>query len=399
MRKSKIRLLFISMLKRAVVLLVFVLIFLWRWVGQVDPVPELWNKQDEVSLTITLLEKPEYDDSKTIVRTGIWYIPIKGYFDVIPGSRVKITGKIEPKKILGKVVQARFIDPKAEVIGQESCLVCNFYLGLGNLRDIWVHILGKVLPEPMVSLAAGILLGIKAQMPELFYKDLVGTGTLHVVAASGYNVSIVAVVLMKIASMFFRKKTAILFGVSGIVLYVIISGASASVMRAGIMGSLTLIAYYFGRQAEAKRLLWMSAAVMIINDPLMPFDIGFQLSVGATIGLLYFEKSIHNFGNKILGKFRSTLNLQAYLAEYLYPTLAATLATLPIILWHFGRVSWISPLVNMLILPFVPLIMLLTAIVLGIGMLTMPLAQVVAWIAYIPLAWMVWVIQFFGRFG
>jgi len=154
-----------------------------------------------------------------------------------------------------------------------------------------------------------------------------------------------------------------------------------------VMGSLTLIAYYFGRPAEARRLLWVTVGAMLLYNPLYIVDVGFQLSVVATAGLLYVEPWMNKHKSQIL-KF-SNLGIEKFLSDYLYPTLAATVATLPVILCHFGRVSLISPLVNMLILPIVPLLMGMTAGILVGG-------QLVAWMTYPILAYMVWVIRWFG---
>jgi len=166
--------------------------------------------------------------------------------------------------------------------------------------------------------------------------------------------------------------------------YVGLAGGSASVVRAGIMGSLTLMAYFWGRPTEAKRLLWVAAYGMLLINPLLIADVGWQLSVSATAGLLYLEPKLH--------KVKVGLG-----AEYIYPTVAASVATAPIIWWHFGRVAWISPIVNLLILPIVPLIMLLAAVVVGAGSLSMRVGQVIGWILYVPLWWMVRVIEWWGN--
>ena len=355
-----------------------------------SPLPESWTPESKIRYTATVLTRPEYTDSKTIIHSGLWEIQLKGYAEIIPGSRVVFVGKVEPKVLMGKTTKIVMKDPTFELIEHTRCeerpyMGC-VMIALGQMRDKWVGILEKTMPSPMSSLAAGILLGVKGQMSYEFYQQLVNTGTLHIVAASGFNVMIVASVLMKIAQRVFRRGAAIGVGVMGIVFYVLLSGASASVIRAGIMGSLTLMAYYFGRPAEAKRLLAVTAGIMLLANPLMLVDIGFQLSVCATAGLLYIEPWMKTRFMNHESRFKSA---QVYLAEYLYPTLAATLATLPIILWHFGRISWISPIVNMLILPLIPLIMLLSA-------LTLILGQPVAWIAYAPLWWVVTVIRWLG---
>jgi competence protein ComEC len=325
-----------------------------------------------------VIEKPEYSDTQTIVRHGIWYVPMRGYKEIIPGSRVTFEGRVEPKMSMGKVVQLKMIDPKVEVVGLAKLgLYERLIIMLGRWREGWLVMLQRLMPEPMASLAAGILLGVKGRMPSDFYQALVNTGTLHIIAASGYNVSIVAEVLMKIVGGVVTRGVGVGIGVVGIILYVLISGGGASVVRAGIMGSLTLIAYYFGRPTEARRLLWVSAALMLLYSPLYIVDVGFQLSFAATAGLLYLEPLMAKLPNI------------RFLSEYLYPTLTASIATLPVVLYHFGRVSWISPVVNMLVLPIVPILMGMTSGILIGG-------QAVAWVTYPLLSYMVWVIKLFG---
>lgn len=368
MRRSKIALLFISL-------------FAWRWVGLASPLPLTWTPDSIVIFTAPIIDIPEQTDTKTIVRSGIWYVPLSGYAEIVPGTLVAFSGRVEPKVLLGKVTRIVMAEPTFEVVAspgeRELSLVERVLITLGAWRRDWVDILEKTLPEPMSSLAEGILLGVRQQMPQDFYDDLVATGTLHIVAASGFNVMIVASVLMVIASQIWRRGVAIGVGVVGIVGYVLLAGASASVVRAGVMGSLTLMAYYLGRPSEAKRLLWFTAAIMLIASPLLILDIGFQLSVVATAGLLYLQPQMKKLPNNL------------FLANYLYPTLTASLATMPIILWHFGQISWISPLVNMLVLPVVPMIMGLSALVLLGG-------QLVAWLVYVPLWWVVTVIRWWG---
>ena len=385
-------------MKRSKIPLVFISLYIIRWLSLGSSLPPNWTPESKVRFTATVIEQPEYTDTNTIVRVGTWYINLRGYAEIIPGSRVSFTGKVEPK-VLGKMTtKIIMMDPTFEVISNTEC-ARSYTAGcmriwLLTLRERWVNVLEKSLPEPMSSLAAGILLGIKGQMPKDFYTALVNTGTLHIVAASGYNVTIVAAVIMNVLNGLVGKTLGVGFGVVGIVVYILIAGAGASVVRAGIMGSLTLVAFYFGRPTQAKRLLYIAAGIMLLLDPVMIFDIGFQLSFLATFGLLYLEPVIRNLKSKIL-KF-SNPGIQGFLAEYLYPTLAASIATLPVILYQFGRVSYISPLVNMMVLPVVPLIMGITAVVIGVGMILPGLGQILAFVLY-PLLWyMVEVITWWG---
>lgn len=375
----------------------FLVVFGMRWIALPNPLPKTWTAESKIRFTATVTQEVEYTDSQTIVRSGIWYIKIKGYAVIIPGSRVAFVGKVSPKVLGGKVVQIVMMDPTFEVLSSENreqeYRISRAMVFLGRVREKWVSILEKTLPEPMSSLAAGILLGVRGQMPQVFYEQLVRTGTLHIVAASGYNVSIVASVVMKVLMGVVSRGMAIVFGITGIILYVLIAGGSASVVRAGIMGSLTLIAYYFGRPAEARRLLWIAGTVMLLIQPLLILDIGFQLSFVATWGLLYIEPWIR----KSIEQRISNLEwVRQFLKDYLFPTLAATIATVPVILYHFGRLSLISPIVNMLVLPSVPLIMFLTAITIAVGSVNLALGQVVAWLLYPALAWVVGVIRLLG---
>ncbi len=365
-----------------------------------SPLPDGWSAESKIRLSFLVVATPEYQDSRTIVTDGIWEVRIKGYVPIIPGQRVKFSGPVKPKMVLNRVTKIVMVDPSWEVIGspdpQTLGLKARFLIEVDEMRGRWVSILARTLPSPMAELAIGILLGIKGQMPTQFYQQLISTGTIHVVAASGFNVMVVAAVLMSLAQRIWRRSVSIMAGVAGVFVYVMLAGASASVVRAGIMGSLTLMAYNFGRPAEAKRILWVTVYAMLLFNPLYIVDVGFQLSVFATAGLLYIGPWMRKLQSFVpcndLGKQGRELQAQAYafLVEYLYPTLAATVATMPIILWHFGRLSLISPLVNMLILPTVPLIMLLSALTLLGG-------QVVAWITYVPLWWVVGVIRWFGN--
>jgi len=385
-------------MRQLIIVFVFLLAYGVRWVSLDSQLPASWTPESMIGYTATVWERPEYTDAKTIIRDGIWYIPIAGYAEIIPGDTVRFVGKVERKVLGSKELRIGMMDPTFEVISHNRC-VSEIHIGcvlsrIGEWREKWVSILEKVMPSPMSSLGAGILLGINDQMPYDFYQQLIATGTLHIVAASGFNVMIVAQILMNLTLNFFRLGVAIGIGVGGIVLYVLLAGASASVVRAGIMGSLSLMAYFWGRPSEAKRLLWVTAGIMMLNEPRMVADIGFQLSVVATAGLIYLgsrlqilKARILRFSNEGVGKF---------IEQYLFPTLVASLATAPIILWHFGRVSLISPLVNLLILPVVPLIMFLTAMVVILGSVAMSLAYVAGWVAYVPLAWVVWVVRLFG---
>ncbi len=354
-------------MKKFAIVLVFISVLAVR-IGSA-PNKEL-SEGTRVRISIPTVDYPEYTDSLTIVKRGEWEVLIKGYTDFIPGSVVEIEGVIDER--------ARVVEEKSEIriSKNEIGTIDTLLVALSKLRHWAVWRLQSVLPEPHASLAVGILLGVKRNMPRDFYEQLVNTGTLHIVAASGYNVSVVSGAVIGVLGGFLGQRVGLLLGIVSIIIYVVLAGSSASIVRAGVMGGLSLIGIVLGRQRDARHLLWVAVFIMLMLKPRLITDVGFLLSVSATVGLLYITPILIRYGQN------------KYFVDYLYPTLAATFATAPVIWWFFGRVSLIGILVNMLILPVVPVIMLLSAL----SVIIIP----ISYLLYVPLWWMVWVIRLFG---
>ena len=331
-----------------------------------------------VRISIPTIDYPEYTDSLTIVKRSEWELLIKGYIDFIPGEVVEVEGVIDER---GRVVTEK---SETRISQKEIGVADTLLIALSKLRYWAVGRLQKLLPEPHASLAVGILLGVKRNMPRDFYEQLVNTGTLHIVAASGYNVSVVSGAVIGVLSGLVGQRMGVLLGIVSIIIYVILAGSSASIVRAGVMGGLSLIGIVLGRQRDARHLLWVAVFSMLMLKPRLITDVGFLLSVSATVGLLY----ITPWMQKLEIRNSKSETIQKFALDYFYPTLAATLATAPVIWWFFGRVSLIGILVNMLILPVVPVIMLLSALAVVISP--------ISYLLYVPLWWMVWVIRFFG---
>lgn len=321
-----------------------------------------------LEVSIPTIDIPEYSDGRTIVKRGEWVIEIPGYTDYIPGDIVMVEGEYVRGKV--KAEKSKIVpDQEIGVIDQGLIMI-------SRLRAWATHQLQRLQPEPMASLAIGILLGVRREMPNDFYQALVKTGTLHIVAASGYNVGIVASLGLSLVGRVWSKRVGVMFSLLGIGVYVLLVGGSPSIVRAGIMGSLTLIAFYWGRPTEARWLLGVTIYIMLMLKPTLIGDIGWQLSVASTLGLLYIVPWL------------TPLFRWQYVKDYVVPTLAATIATMPIIWWHFGRVSLIGIGVNALILPAVPIVMLLAALTLVL--------PIFAFTLYVPLWFMVTVIKLVG---
>ncbi len=261
------------------------------------------------------------------------------------------------------------------------------------MSNPFISLIQQYLPEPMASLLSGMLFGVKQGFSSQFYQALITTGTIHVVALSGMNITIIINIISKITYPLGRKISSIvsLIGIIGFILFV---GPSPTIIRAGIMGSLSLIGIYLGKQYYGLLGLIMAGLIMLILDHSVITDISFQLSFLATFGILLFApKPIKTVPVKVgLGK-AVLYEIKNSLIENLRTTLAAQVATLPIIVFAFGRVSLVSPLTNILVGSTIFPITLLGLITVLTGIIIFPLGQVFAWFCYILLYYFVWVVE------
>jgi competence protein ComEC len=162
------------------------------------------------------------------------------------------------------------------------------------------------------------------------------------------------------------------------------------------MGGLYVLALYFGRQAEVRTSLIFSAVLMTALNPLTLRDVGFQLSFTATAGLVLLTAPLERVAERwltVLVGPQRVRRAMSLLSEALLVTLAAQIATGPLIVYHFGRLSLVSLLTNLLILPAQPLVMLTGGLATLAGLIWLPAGQLLGWLAWLPLAWTVGVVQ------
>jgi len=246
-----------------------------------------------------------------------------------------------------------------------------FYLFIGSFHA-WIDERTRlILPEPQATLLLGLLIG-ENDFSSTWSEAFQITGTSHIVAASGYNVSVLAGMMMIVfVSVGLYRRQAYPLVVGAIMVFVIVAGAGAAVIRAGVMGVLAITARHLGRHASPRNIIAVTIGAMVLVEPrLLRDDVGFQLSASATIGLILLTDRIAPFLKRVPTSFG--------LRESLASTLAATIATLPITLLSFGQVSIIAPFVNLLVLPFIPYAM-------GFGVMAIVLGSIVpmigVWIA------------------
>jgi len=223
--------------------------------------------------------------------------------------------------------------------------------------------LNRIVPEPEAALGAGILLGVRTSIDPMVSDAFAVAGLTHVVAISGWNIAIVAALVARLVEGWRRRPGGRLavplltaFAIGG---YVVLVGASPSVVRAALMAGALFLGRQAGSRAHAASALMLAALVMALVAPSVLWDVGFQLSLLATAGLIAFTAGI---GGRLA-------SWPGWLREPLALTMAAQLATLPIILLTFERLSLVAPLANVAVVPLVPLVMLACAVAAPLGAL------------------------------
>ncbi|MGB9674340.1 MAG: ComEC/Rec2 family competence protein, partial [Anaerolineales bacterium] len=259
------------------------------------------------------------------------------------------------------------------------------YAGIFKLQAHAQNILKHIFPEPQAALLSGILLGIESGIPQNLQDAFINSGTAHIIAISGFNITLLAGLLMAFFGRLLGRWRGAILSVLLISLYTILVGANASVVRAALMGALTLFAAQIGRRQSGINSLAFLAAIMTAFQPFILWDVSFQLSFAATLGLVLYATPLTEKWIQFLERFfapATAKNIGSLSSEWLLFTLAAQITTLPVILYHFQRLSIISLLANPLILPLQPMLMVLSGLALLGGFVFLPLGQVLAYLAY-----------------
>jgi len=272
-----------------------------------------------------------------------------------------------------------------------------------SLREQLSQSLAEALPEPQVSLAQGIILGIRGNIPSSVKANFSATGTAHLLAISGLHLSIMAGILLSIGLWLFGKRryTYIWLALGGIWLYALLTGMHPPMVRSAIMASLFLTAELLGRQRSAITALAFAAAVMIGISPQILWDASFQMSFLAMAGLIFVFPSLRDISrkvvNKTLGKYNAVVPVANFVTDSFSVTLGAIIAVWPVIAYYFGIVSLVSPLANFFSLPALPGIIIAGALTGALGLIFPPAAQVIGWLAWLSLSYLLLVVDVFAN--
>jgi len=260
--------------------------------------------------------------------------------------------------------------------------------------------LALALPEPHASLAQGVLLGERSALPPELLDDLNVTNTSHLVVVSGSNVVLVAGYATFAFAWLLGRRAALLLSIVAVLAYAMLVGLDPPVARATIMGILLVVARFAGRRTDGLTAILLAASAMVAWSPAIVRDVSFQLSFAATAGIIWLASPIRDRVVDALAWLLRRERVPHWTAplivEPLAITIAAIIATTPIVGMNFGRLSLVAIPANMLVVPAFPLILVSSALAAIGGIL--PFAHVALGApAYLLLEYWIAVAAWFAR--
>ncbi|RMF27681.1 MAG: ComEC family competence protein, partial [Chloroflexi bacterium] len=320
------------------------------------------------------------------------------------GDRLRVTGSLETPPASGPFSYRDYLarrriyswieEPAVEYLsGGHGCFL---YRALFALKARAQTLLARLLPDPEAALLTGILLGVDTGLPRRLSDDFSATGTTHIIAISGFNISLITGLLMGTLGRLLGRRWATGPAIVAVLLYTILVGADAAVVRAALMGVLYILGRRLGRPTWAVNSLAVAVLGMSLLDPFVLWDVGFQLSVAATLGLMVYTPPLEGGTRRLLTRWLSETQADrviGLIGEALLVTTAAQITTTPILLYHFHRLSPVTLLTNFLILPAQQGVMLWGGTALLLAFVWFPLGQPVAWVAWLFLTYTIRVVQ------
>lgn len=321
------------------------------------------------------------------------------------GDRVTVSGKIERPRSFIDEKTFREVDYVAhlskdgifyEMFRPKITLISR---GAGNpivsalfsFKAAFIRNVSKLVPEPHASLLGGLVVGAKQSLGKKLLDDFRTVGVIHIVVLSGYNITIIAFFIERLLSRL-GKRVRLTCAATAMILFAIMVGASATVIRATVMALLVLLARGTGRVYQVTRALLLAGVVMLLHNPkILVFDTSFQLSFLATVGLIYLSPFIEPRVRWVTSRW--------HLREIIIATLATQIFVLPFLLYKTGVLSIVALPVNLLILPTIPATMLFGFFGGMFAFVSSALAIPFMTIAHTFLAYELWVVEEFSRFS
>jgi len=374
--------------------------------GMISADPEVRDKTTHLRLSATEIKVDE--EWQPVSGTALLFVPRYPTYDY--GDVLRVTGKLETPPQLDDFdyegylahqgIYSTMLYPGIEILDKGKGFKPLEWVY--SLRSRLSQTMATILPEPQASLAQGIILGIRGNIPSSVKTDFSRTGTAHILAISGLHLSIVAGILLSLGIWLFGRRCYFYIWLAlGIIwLYALLTGMHPPIVRGAIMASLFLTAELLGRQRSAFTSLAFAAAIMVGINPQILWTASFQMSFTAMAGLIFLAPPLMALGRKAVSNTLGEDELAARVANIITDsfsiTLGAIIAVWPLVAYYFGIISFVGPPATLLALPALPGIIIAGALAGGLGLIFVPAAQIVAWLAWLFLSYMLLVVNSFA---
>lgn len=373
--------------------------------GYVGAEPQAGDRSTNLRVAI---EEIEIDGQIYLVE-GVILVQTNRYPERRLGERLRLSGELASLVTLeneGYVaylerqgIEAHMRYPAVTALpGGRTTMLDRVLLGVKSRAQA---IIERSVPEPQAALLVGILLGDDSGMAPDMVDAFRTTGMTHIIAISGFNIALLVALLDALSKPILPRRSAALLIAVIIGLYAIMVGGAGSVVRAAVMGVVYLFSMrLLGRPTYVLASLLVAAALMTAVNPLAIMDVGFQLSLAATLGLvLYAGPWLRWMKKRLDGRLSPTTGRQVtnVLGDGLVVTLAAQVLALPLILYYFGQLALVNLPANILVLPAQPGVMLTGGMTVLAGAVSEPLGQAMGWVAWLFLAYSTAVIDLLAR--
>ena len=339
--------------------------------------------------------------------SGKLELRLPGGFHLSYGDRLVLEGPLKSVLSRAEPVYASYLARRGILSRMAYPQITTLGQGFGNplvaflyhARESAHEFIKNQMPVHESSLLSGILLGIDQEIPGYLESAYRTTGTVHIIAISGFNIALITGLVIRLFRRIFKPVWAGILAVSAILFYTLLVGAEPSVVRAAIMGSLSIPAYYIGRRIIGVNSLTVAAAVMLLLNPLLLWDLGFQLSYLATLGLMVLADPVLNSIQIWMeGHFTEKANQTAMpLCVLLVSTLCAQFAVSPVVLGLSSDLLPYSLAANLIILPLQPPLMVIGGAAVLLHFLFPPMGALIARFAWVLAAFSNQVVLHFAK--
>ena len=327
------------------------------------------------------------------------------------GDRLELAGRLDAPEPLGDFDFPAYLErqgitsvmafPDVQLISEGGGNAARRWLS--SLRIALAGSLDSVIPEPQAAFGQAVLLGVRDGLPDSLLEDFRRTGTSHLLAISGLHVGMVLVMTTAASALAFGRRAGLylLLPLGAVWLYALLAGAPPSAMRAALMGTAYLAAMVVGRPRSLTPGLALAAIVMTAIDPMILVRVSFQLSFAAMLGIgLYIERASDRV-SEVLGIRPEASGFRIAAARAVVGaagiTLAATLATAPLVGLYFGQLSLVGLPSTLLTLPVVPIALMFHAAAAIVGLGSELAAQPLGWLAWGFSSYVLGVVSGFAR--